>query len=171
MNRCVKCLETFNAWSDEQLSCWKCLPKAKPRAKAQRSNRFVYSDGGRRAEGFVNEDNDCTVRALANATGRSYAECHRWLQTRGRKSGKGCAFSVIVHRDPLIFGHRLDFVRLKRSRGLKVALERNPELSVGTWILHSTQHVAVLSNGKLLDSFDSSRKIIDKAWRVLPPSR
>ena len=38
--------------------------------------RVQDSDGGKIAEGFVYEDKDCTVRALANSTGLSYKESH-----------------------------------------------------------------------------------------------
>ena len=37
---------------------------------------FVYSDGGRAAEGFPEYKGDCVCRAIAIATGKSYMEVY-----------------------------------------------------------------------------------------------
>jgi len=38
--------------------------------------------------------NNCTVRALANATGMDYDKLHTEMKTFGRKDGKGCRIDV-----------------------------------------------------------------------------
>lgn len=190
---CVSCMNTFAAWDGERC-CFRCSPRPKtdPRVTAPKGPAvpFDKTDGGRVDDGFYSENNDCTVRALAVATGRPYREAHSWLQRRGRRMRRGCGFYLIMEQHGSnVLGHKLELwpqlyppgsvghrrqqeqgvVRgIYKSKGLKTAIERNPQIAVGTWIIHSTQHVAVLKDGKLLDSFDSSRKIIDKAWRVLP---
>jgi hypothetical protein len=47
------------------------------------------SDGGKVAEGFAYETNDCTVRTLANTTGLSYKESHRLAKLAGRRDHSG----------------------------------------------------------------------------------
>jgi hypothetical protein len=42
----------------------------------------------------MNETNDCTVRALANAAGWDYSEAHALLSKHGRRFRKGAVFSV-----------------------------------------------------------------------------
>jgi hypothetical protein len=51
--------------------------------------KVLNSDGGKTAEGFAYETNDCTVRALANATGLSYKNAHKYCALAGRKQGQG----------------------------------------------------------------------------------
>lgn len=170
MSICVSCMSTFAAWDGERC-CPACVPRFRPRKAIKPAVPFDATDGGRKADGFQSETNDCTVRALAVATGSRYADAHRWLQRRGRRMRKGCHFASIVGAfGSNVLGHRLEFTPLVVAKGLRAAIERNPQIAVGTWIIHSTHHVAVLRDGKLLDSFDSSRKVIDRAWRVLPLS-
>ena len=45
----------------------------------------VYSDGGRAAAGFKGHTGDCSVRAIAIATGRPYKEVYDDLNERGAK--------------------------------------------------------------------------------------
>jgi hypothetical protein len=47
------------------------------------------------AEGFSKEDNDCAVRALANAFGTSYTYAHDAMAAAGRKEGKGTSLAII----------------------------------------------------------------------------
>lgn len=131
----------------------------------------VLTDGGRKDEGIRWENSDCTVRAIATATGKPYSAAHAFMAAAGRKHGKGANFHGAVWRAMRDVGHILGYkfedVRpFHRSRGLKTALIRNPQLRKGTWILQQPRHVATLKDGKILDSFDSSRKDIRGAYKV-----
>lgn len=172
MRICVSCMSSFSPWYSE-LTCPACQPR--PRFRDHRNLPptvpFDCTDGGRLDSGFASESNDCTVRALAVATDSSYAEAHAWLRQRGRKMRHGCHFKMIMRVNPVCLGFEMKRESIVRSKGVRTAIERNPQLAVGTWIIHSTQHVAVLRDGKLLDSFDSSRKIVDTAWRVVPAGK
>ena len=54
-----------------------------------RSREFLLMQSSASLSG---ETNDCTVKALALATGISYQEAHQELAARGRKRGKGTNF-------------------------------------------------------------------------------
>lgn len=132
---------------------------------AVRAGKVEFTDGGR---GAIQETNDCTVFALALACEVPYAEAHQYLEKAGRRSRKGIPFSRVLREAGfLILGHQFTIPHpVIHSKGLMTFLRRNPWAKRGTYVLHSTHHVSVLKNGKLIDSFDSSRKIIDGAWRV-----
>lgn len=139
----------------------------KPAPKVNRES-VIYTDGGQKDAG-VRDTNNCTVRALANATGRPYMEAHTFMADNGRRHGKGAYFRTVLESNGnKALGHRFVFTRIQPSRGIKTLMERNPHLKRGTWILKMRTHVATLKDGKLYDSFDSSRKDILWAWEVLP---
>lgn len=168
MRRCVSCLEMFSPWSQE-LSCYRCSPTAKRvSAPKPKPSNLILNDAGKSAVGMAREANDCTVRALAIACGVNYRDAYEFMRRNGRKPGKGAPFSLIIRRhNGLVLGHRLETaLAIRPARGLKTFLERNPRLRTGTWILHSTHHASTLKEGKLYDSFDSTRKTFDGAWAV-----
>src|SRR6266550_5322529 len=51
--------------------------------------RLTVTDGGQHQEGFLNEYNDCAVRALALSTGVPYTKAHGLLKAEGRRDRKG----------------------------------------------------------------------------------
>lgn len=131
---------------------------------AVRIGRVEFTDGGR---GAINETNDCTVRALALACEIPYADAHRFLAQAGRKARKGVVFSrVLREAGNVVLGHKFVYRQPVRAKGLMAFLRRNPWAKRGTYVLQMTRHVAVLKNGKLLDSFDSAGKIIGGAWMI-----
>ena len=44
---------------------------------------------------YPGETMDCAVRALANATEKTYAECHDIFKQNGRESGKGTRHNIV----------------------------------------------------------------------------
>lgn len=54
-----------------------------------------FTDGGKEQEGFLNEYNDCAVRALALSTGVTYAKAHGLLKSEGRKDRKGTKLPMV----------------------------------------------------------------------------
>lgn len=136
----------------------------------QTTAALILTDGGRKNEGIPWESSDCTVRALATATGRPYSEAYAFMAANGRKKGKGAYFNQALYRNKnLVLGHKFTSPNVfHRARGIKTTLQRNPYLRYGTWILQMQGHVATLKNGVLLDSFDSTRKEVRGAWQVTP---
>jgi len=128
---------------------------------------LVKADGGRTNEGFSRETRDCTVRALATITGAPYAEAHWVLGMYGRKNGHGINMRKFLEaNDHIILDHKFEPIHIWNSRGIRVALVRNPFLAKGTWLLGMPSHVAALVDGKIVDTFDSTRKDIRHAWKV-----
>lgn len=150
--------------------CYKCKQRlaAPVRARKPVPSNLIISDGGRKAHGFNGEKNDCTVRAVALACDVDYRTAYTFMANNGRRKNKGSYFHrVVVDNDYKILGRQVKPEIILPAKGLKTALLRNPKLRTGTWMIHMTSHVATLKDGILLDSFDSSRKQINGAWRVL----
>jgi hypothetical protein len=110
------------------------------------------------------------VRALAVACEAPYREAYTFMARAGRRKNKGAFFhSIIARNNGEVLGCKLTPAEsIKPAKGIRTFLLRNPQMRKGIWVLHMTRHVAVLRNGQLVDSFDSSRKVIDGAWRVMP---
>ena len=191
MYEVLKCEECFHTWERSvtrgrkpricpDCRAWGIKPVTVPRRRVTavdvlldpNSSPIVFTDGGRKDEGKMGwENSDCTVRAIATATGRPYSEAYHFMAQAGRKPGKGANFHGAIYRAMRTVGNVLgykfeDMGGFKRARGLKTALERNPALRKGTWVLQQPRHVCTLKDGKILDSFDSSRKEIRGAYRV-----
>lgn len=140
-------------------------PNPRPRTP---SSNLVIADGGKKEAGFAGEKNDCTVRAVALACDVPYRDAYLFMQKNGRRKNKGSYFhSVVMVNNYDILGKQVKPEGILAAKGIKTALLRNPKLRKGTWMVHMTHHVAVLKDGVLMDSFDSSRKQINGAWRVL----
>lgn len=145
---------------------WKPAPTRRP----NRTMGVVKTDGGRTAAG-ISDKNDCTVRALATATGAPYEEAHAFYKRNGRRLNKGVNMqSIIARNDFKILGHFIKPMPCLRAKGLRTFLARNPWAKKGTYIVHMTAHAATLKDGKLLDSFDSSTKVIRTIYKVTPLS-
>lgn len=128
---------------------------------------LVISDGGKSEAGYGFERNDCTVRAIAVACEAPYAQAYTFMARNGRRKNKGAFFhSIIARNSNAVLGKSLTPIAVNPAKGIRVFLQRNPQMRKGTFVIHMTRHVAVLRNGQLVDSFDSSRKVINGAWLV-----
>jgi hypothetical protein len=111
------------------------------------------------------ENRDCSVRALAIATGRAYAECHTAFAAAGRLPNVGTtvAASRFVHE---ILG--LTYIETAKPWGyptLSYFAETHPR---GRFILHSNGHAFALVDGVVHDwsGGRGSRQRIKRAWEV-----
>jgi hypothetical protein len=109
--------------------------------KSRRNYPFV-----RRADECTleaNENNDCTVRALATMLELPYTECHEYLKEHGRRDGKGCAERRAYVGLGLTYKHNdtgLKFGQLLKS-------DKLPTRS----IVHTRAHVQTVINGTVHD--------------------
>jgi hypothetical protein len=115
-------------------------------------------------ERFEHESNDCTVRALANATGMPYKLAHRIMAQRAsRKVGKGVMASD-WHPVYESFGVKLQSIHgstngalylahlTGKARQAGITLERLlPRLGSGRYIIKVRGHVLAVVDGKVLD--------------------
>lgn len=122
----------------------------------------IKSDS-RGCERFAGEDNDCTVRALANALGMPYKLAHGILAKAGRKPKHGM---VVSDWQPVYerLGLKLQSVHgstkgarfvshkynIERQQG--ITLEKLlPRLQQGRYVIKIRGHVLAVVNGKVLD--------------------
>jgi len=73
--------------------------------------KFTQTDSGRISSGFTNENNDCTVRALAEVTGTSYSNAHLFWAQLGRTKGSGSYMKwlddYMDNNDDKVFGFKI----------------------------------------------------------------
>lgn len=96
---------------------------------------YVRTDGGRSKEGF-SEKKDCTVRALSIVSGTSYAAAHEFLRSKGRKSGRGFAFTTLI---------------CSKYDGKVIRALPKPHCTVGSYVkAHATGNYVIRVNGHVL---------------------
>lgn len=143
---------------------------------------LVKSDGGRAADGFRDEKNDCVVRATAFASGASYAEAHAFWSSLGRKAGKGfCIFFNIKALNKWLGLRGLQLIRVVRQKTVKserasvsgLVAERCTvrtflkNYANGTYFCQTRDHAFTIRDGVIHDNYVWSdlRRIV-YAWRV-----
>jgi hypothetical protein len=107
---------------------------------------------------------DCTVRALAIATGMTYAQAHSLCERRGRRYG--CRF----HTDKLVGTGVFDGAPVKRHGTVMSFLKKFP---VGRFYVSTRRHAFAVIDGRIWDTYFDPEKSIGKcrveaAWRVKP---
>lgn len=156
------------------------------------SIKIQNSDGGKIAEGFAHETNDCTVRTLSNSTGLPYKESHRLAKIAGRFNGHGMkktqidvmlselakgghwTIREIPVPQPSVTSHWYDSVRgFRRTRRQRVGgitkgdfLRRLPK--TGNFYCASTSHAFAVVDGILKDHREAGRCKMVAAWEIIP---
>jgi hypothetical protein len=113
------------------------------------------------------ESNDCTVRALANATGMDYTDAHALLKKHGRKDRRGAnyrtfigayaeaGFEVVsVHGSTRSAGVAERIAEVEASKGCTLK-NIMPKLQHGVYIVNITGHALAVVHGKVIDTFSS----------------
>jgi hypothetical protein len=111
------------------------------------------------------ENNDCTVKALAIATGLDYSVVHAAFTKAGRKNRKGCnrritkiaAAALGFDMEPTVF-----------SAKTAITVERDRRLQSGRYVIGMTRHLAAMVDGKLHDWSKGRRKRINNVWTLTP---
>lgn len=100
----------------------------------------------------TSEHNDCTVKALAAATRRSYSDCHAAMKQNGRRNRCGSHLSVMQKA-----AKTLGFQMTKQDRDTYSAKTcrsagRDRRLAaMGSIILATSSHVAAMVDGDIID--------------------
>ena len=109
------------------------------------------------------EHNDCTVRALANATGMAYSEAHALLSKHGRRFKRGAFFGTYykayLEAGLSLVGVYGETVRAhsaarmaNTTRGPGITLGKVlPRLQRGRYIVLITGHATAVVDGKMID--------------------
>lgn len=126
--------------------------------------KFTYNDGGREAAGFKGQCGDCVTRAIAIATGRSYALVYAELakvntqrRTRGQRTARngivvnGAAFKSYMRGLGWTWTPTMGI-----GTGCKVHL-RDSELPPGRLIVSVSKHYTSVVDGVIYDTYDPQR--------------
>lgn len=128
---------------------------------------------------FVGEVDDCTVRALANATDLPYDECHELMQSYGRVNGETMcsakmmkAYQSVGLKFVAAFGstksamYNAAVFNCKRLPGRTLA-KLLPELHTGRYIVEIRGHVFAVVDGDVIDYGNISVAVsVAGLWKV-----
>ncbi len=117
--------------------------------------RRATKDYGARPRAFALERNDCSVRALAVASGRGYAAAHAHLAAFSRTSGDGVQLSVMRGAAASWAGETIDLSPLCKNAGFRTLWPTLAEFirrhRRGAYVLLRRGHFFALVNGTLHD--------------------
>lgn len=126
------------------------------------------------------ESNDCTVRALANASNIPYKSAHDLLKKHGRKSGCGCN-SDVWHKAYTEAGFKLLglYGTTARTRHISKKIGVSPKSGIsigrllpslgnGRYIVVITGHALAIVDGNIIDTgFSKSGASVVALYRKL----
>ena len=128
--------------------------------------RIVFDDGGRAAAGYVGYTGDCTTRAIAIATGRSYQSVYDDLNAWGaaerkskRRKGKSSARTGVYGSTSRKYMASLGWTWVPTmliGSGCQVHL-RADELPAGRLVVAVSKHMVAVLDGVIHDTHDPSR--------------
>lgn len=133
--------------------------------------RYQYDDGGRAAAGFKGKAGDCVVRAVAIATGQSYADVYAALadvnantvrrrsKSAGRRSARNGIFTNAKPFKDYMHALGWTFVAtMGIGTGCKVHLH-DGELPMGRLIVKVSKHLTAVIDGVIHDTHDPQREV------------
>jgi hypothetical protein len=129
--------------------------------KAPPEGRFSLTDAGR----YSWERNDCSVRSMAVATGRSYEDCHAALKAAGRQDLAGCRAAVLSQALGLPFqitGREAQGRGCPDTRPTAARFIR--EHASGIYIVFVTGHFFAVVNGVQMDMGVGLYKPRSRCW-------
>jgi len=136
----------------------------------QRAYPIVFTDGGRRKDGYEYEKNDCTVRALALGCNAQYKDVWKELYNHGRKPCKPFLFNRYI-REKLeknldILGKELiPLDRFYIQKTVGQFLDNHPK---GNYLIRTNGHVFNVKDGIIYDSFkDGLKRRIYSVWIII----
>lgn len=127
--------------------------------------RWVYDDGGRKEAGYVGRAGDCTVRAIAIATGKPYQEVYDSLFTLNRQKNRnpkrcsprdGGTTRRTIREYMASLGWRW-VPCMGIGTGCTVHLH-DGELPAGRLVVSLSRHMTAVINGVIHDTYDPQRE-------------
>lgn len=137
--------------------------KIKTKRKGSVKLQTVITDGGAWDAEIFTERNDCTVRAVAIATGTPYDKVHAELEWRGRRPGQGFPLTSEGHLKD--FGFKPYYI--PRPQGVKPRLSTVvSHVQKGRFIVQTRAHVFAIVDGVAFDKTASSlSKPVFSVWQ------
>lgn len=105
--------------------------------------------------------NDCTVRAISLAEGKTWDETYEELSDIAQRNG--IILDDVNFIEPLL-DYRYERV-CYRDKYVGDFVEQNPE---GTYLITMKGHITCAINGVIYDTFDCRDRVMWCAWEVLP---
>lgn len=138
--------------------------------KSPASSVWKKFDAGKDHRSNFAKSGDCQVRALCVALGITYREAWTLLyRMQGERAA--CAFELVeelhVRNSVLNVVREISFPA-KKGKKRMTATVFCAAYTCGRYILQMPHHVAVVKDGVLLDTWDSSRACVYRAWEIMP---
>ena len=133
---------------------------------------FTPTDGGRSTSTRPKSKEDCTVRALALATGVSFDKAYDVLAIAGRKPHQRFAFKLWANSLAPRYTLRVE-LRWHPFQAVKGESRMNPakfctQFLNGRWIVRTAKHVFAVIDGVVLDETSPRPdRCIYGAWEVI----
>lgn len=125
---------------------------------------YIFNDGGR-SKYFKGIAGDCAVRAMAIALELDYKDCYRELaeaNSKGRGKKKSARDGIYKEDfDIVLRSHGWYWVSAPKFKGRKAYHYDMPD---GTVIARMARHYAAVIDGTIVDSWDSTAKMIYGYW-------
>ena len=126
---------------------------------------WTFNDGGRATAGYKGETRDCVCRAIAIATGRSYAEVYRHLNQLGEserriKRGRSSARTGVYKQTYAMFLREIGWEWIPTMRigsGCTVHLRADELPTDRPLIVSVSKHLTTMMYGVIHDTHDPSR--------------
>ena len=113
-----------------------------------------------------NEENDCSVKAIAIVSGLSYSECHSLYRKHGRKNKKGTPI-YITHKVLEDLGCSIDYIKPKKENGSKYTLRTiGKAYPKGDYIIITNNHMVALCDGVIEDWASNSCKRVIRLYPI-----
>ena len=134
------------------------------RTEAEGVMQWIYDDGGRAADGYTGSAGDCVARAVAIASGRSYADVYAALaRGAGRERGsRGTSARNGIHTSRAWFKTYMSQLGFRWTptmhigSGCRVHLT-DGELPNGRLVVAVSRHVTAVLDGVIHDTHDPQR--------------
>lgn len=107
--------------------------------------------------------NDCTIRAISRATGRSWDDIYRELS--GFAQHLGVMPDNVFYIDAYLSEHFKKVYYCKHCNQITVGefVERNP---YGTFLITMSGHITCAEDGVIYDTFDPSERFVWGVYKV-----
>ena len=112
---------------------------------------------------YYKDKNNCSVVAVAVATGVGYGAAFKALEKKGRIRGRGASTSQIINALDLL-GYKVRTVE-KDFKTVKTVTDRLP--STGNFLAYTPSHVLSIRNGRVIDWTEGRRHRIYSVSEVI----
>lgn len=127
---------------------------------------YQYNDGGRAVAGFKG-NSDCGIRAVSIALEMPYKDSRRLLQEFARKGKQGSGqISRGIYKEDIDAALRSKGWVWRSAPKFQGRKAKYSDLPKGRVIARMAKHYAAVIDGVLMDTWDSSDKMVYGYWEL-----